>query len=125
MSLVGPRPEGPARAHFYSSWQQQRLSVKPGITGLAQVHGLREEHASEDKTRHDLQYMLHPSLLKDLSLLIETIWTLLLRVIQIPKRTVAHKSTESMVPQPISYSPITQPFPEMLQHAHRTQSGSD
>ncbi len=125
MSLVGPRPEGPARAHFYSSWQQQRLSVKPGITGLAQVHGLREEHASEDKTRHDLQYMLHPSLLKDLSLLIETIWTLLLRVIQIPKRTVAPKPTQGMVPQPISYSPITQPFPEMLQHAHRTQSGSD
>ena len=41
MSLVGPRPEGPERANRYSSWQQQRLSVRPGMTGLAQVHGLR------------------------------------------------------------------------------------
>jgi lipopolysaccharide/colanic/teichoic acid biosynthesis glycosyltransferase len=127
MSLVGPRPEGPERAQHYSTWQQQRLSVKPGMTGLAQVHGLREEHTSDDKTRHDLQYMLHPSLLKDLSLLIETIWTLLLRVIKIPKRPPAGSSTEGSptVPQSILYSPSTQPFPEMLQHAHRTQSGSD
>jgi lipopolysaccharide/colanic/teichoic acid biosynthesis glycosyltransferase len=124
MSLVGPRPEGPERAHHYSAWQQQRLSVKPGMTGLAQVRGLREEHTSEDKTRHDLQYMLHPSLLKDLSLLIETIWTLLLRLIKIPKRTLA-ATPEGAILQSISYSPSTQPFPEMLQHAHRTQSGSD
>src|SRR5580658_3127555 len=84
MSLVGPRPEGPERALRYSAWQQQRLSIKPGMTGLAQVRGLREQHPSEDKTRHDLQYMLHPSLLKDLSLLIETIWTLALRLIKLP-----------------------------------------
>jgi len=127
MSLVGPRPEGPERAHHYSAWQQQRLSVKPGMTGLAQVHGLREEHTSEDKTRHDLQYMLRPSLLRDLSLLIETIWTLLLRLIKIPKRTLAGSAPEAAVLQSISYSPSTQPFPfpEILQHAHRTQSGSD
>jgi lipopolysaccharide/colanic/teichoic acid biosynthesis glycosyltransferase len=125
MSLVGPRPEGPERAHLYSAWQQQRLSVKPGMTGLAQVHGLREEHTSEDKTRHDLQYMLHPSLLKDLSLLIETIWTLLLRLIKMPKRTSAGSTAPAEVLQSISYSPGTQSFTEILQHAHRTQSGSD
>jgi lipopolysaccharide/colanic/teichoic acid biosynthesis glycosyltransferase len=125
MSLVGPRPEGPERAHLYSAWQQQRLSVKPGMTGLAQVHGLREEHTSDDKTRHDLQYMLHPSLLKDLSLLIETIWTLLFRVIKMPKRTSAGSTAPAEVLQSISYSPGTQSFTEMLQHAHRTQSGSD
>ena len=95
------------------------------MTGLAQVHGLREEHTSDDKTRHDLQYMLHPSLLKDLSLLIETVWTLLLRLIKIPKRTLAGSPTDGAVLQSISYSPGSQPFPEMLQHAHRTQSGSD
>jgi lipopolysaccharide/colanic/teichoic acid biosynthesis glycosyltransferase len=127
MSLVGPRPEGPERAHQYSAWQQQRLSAKPGMTGLAQVHGLREEHTSEDKTRHDLQYMLHPSLLKDLSLLIETVWTLLLRLIKIPKRAVAGGAHDGAVAPSISYSSYsaTQTFPEMLQHAHRTQSGSD
>jgi lipopolysaccharide/colanic/teichoic acid biosynthesis glycosyltransferase len=125
MSLVGPRPEGPERAHRYSAWQKQRLTVKPGMTGLAQVHGLREEHTSEDKTRHDLQYMLHPSLLRDLSLLIETIWTLLLRLIKLPRRTRAAGSSDSAVLQSISFSPSTQISPEILQHAHRTQSGSD
>jgi lipopolysaccharide/colanic/teichoic acid biosynthesis glycosyltransferase len=37
MSLVGPRPEPPDRVKHYSDWQRQRLSVEPGITGLAQV----------------------------------------------------------------------------------------
>jgi lipopolysaccharide/colanic/teichoic acid biosynthesis glycosyltransferase len=130
MSLVGPRPEGPERASRYSAWQQQRLSVKPGMTGLAQVQGLREQHASEDKTRHDLQYMLHPSLLKDLSLLIETVWTLTVRLINLPRRARIDNASQSnpihgIALQSILYSPSTQSFPEMLQHAHRTQSGSD
>ena len=125
MSLVGPRPEGPERAHSYSAWQEQRLSVKPGMTGLAQVRGLREQHPSEDKTRHDLQYMLHPSLLKDLSLLIETIWTLTARLVRLPARRSPGDGPEGDAPPSILYSPSTQAFPEMLQHAHRTQSGSD
>jgi lipopolysaccharide/colanic/teichoic acid biosynthesis glycosyltransferase len=129
MSLVGPRPESPERASRYSAWQQQRLSVKPGMTGLAQVHGLREQHTSEDKTRHDLQYMLHPSLLKDLSLLIETVWTLTFRLVKLPRhaRKDAAQDKPGAAPalHPIFYSPSTQSFPEMLQHAHRTQSGSD
>jgi len=125
MSLVGPRPESPERVHSYSAWQQQRLSMKPGMTGLAQVHGLREQHPSEDKTRHDLQYMLHPSLLKDLSLLIETIWTLASRLASFPVRKLPRKAAETATLQTISYSPSTQSFPEMLQHAHRTQSGTD
>jgi lipopolysaccharide/colanic/teichoic acid biosynthesis glycosyltransferase len=130
MSLVGPRPEGPERASRYSAWQRQRLSVKPGMTGLAQVQGLREQHASEDKTRHDLQYMLHPSLLRDLSLLIETVWTLTVRLINLPRRALTDSATQpspthSVALHSILYSPGTQSFPEMLQHAHRTQSGSD
>ena len=125
MSLVGPRPEGPERAHCYSDWQEQRLSVKPGMTGLAQVRGLREQHPSEDKTRHDLQYMLHPSLLKDLSLLIETIWTLTARLVRFSERKFPGGGPNSDAPPSILYSPSTRPFSEMLHHAHRTQSGSD
>jgi lipopolysaccharide/colanic/teichoic acid biosynthesis glycosyltransferase len=79
MSLVGPRPESPDRVCRYSDWQRQRLIVKPGITGLAQVHGLREDHSSEDKTRFDLQYLLDPSPWADLSLLLQTVWTLAFR----------------------------------------------
>lgn len=75
MSLVGPRPEPLERVKHYSEWQRQRLSAKPGLTGLAQVHGLRDQHSSEDKARFDLQYLLHWSLLLDLSLLVQTLWT--------------------------------------------------
>jgi lipopolysaccharide/colanic/teichoic acid biosynthesis glycosyltransferase len=79
MSLVGPRPEAPDRVCRYSDWQRQRLVVKPGITGLAQVHGIREHHSSEEKTRFDLQYLLNPSPWTDVSLLLQTIWTLTFR----------------------------------------------
>jgi len=125
MSLVGPRPEGPERAHGYSAWHQQRLAVKPGMTGLAQVHGLRERHSSEDKTRYDLQYMMHPALLTDLSLLIETIWTLASRLISLLERRFPARGASTAAPNSISYSPGARSFPEIYQHAHRTQSGSD
>jgi lipopolysaccharide/colanic/teichoic acid biosynthesis glycosyltransferase len=82
MSLVGPRPESLDRVKRYSEWQQERLSVKPGMTGLAQVHGLREQNSSEEKTRFDLQYRLNPSLLTDISLLLQTVWTLAFRVLR-------------------------------------------
>src|SRR5689334_8247770 len=80
MSLVGPRPEPPERVKHYSEWQKQRLNARPGLTGLAQVHGLREQHASEDKARFDLQYLLHWSPLLDLSLLLQTLWTVAIRI---------------------------------------------
>jgi lipopolysaccharide/colanic/teichoic acid biosynthesis glycosyltransferase len=79
MSLVGPRPESPERAKYYSEWQRQRLKVKAGVTGLAQVHGLRDQHPSEDKARFDLQYIFNWSPLLDLSLILQTVWTLLFR----------------------------------------------
>ena len=80
MSLVGPRPEAAERVKHYSDWQRQRLNAKPGLTGLAQVHGLRDQHSSEDKARFDLQYMLHWSPLLDLSLLLQTLWTVAVRL---------------------------------------------
>jgi lipopolysaccharide/colanic/teichoic acid biosynthesis glycosyltransferase len=80
MALVGPRPESPERVRNYSDWQRQRLKMPPGITGLAQVHGLRERHSSDEKARFDLQYILHWSLLSDIALLIETAWALAARL---------------------------------------------
>jgi lipopolysaccharide/colanic/teichoic acid biosynthesis glycosyltransferase len=82
MSLIGPRPEPPERVKHYSMWQRQRLTVKPGLTGLAQVNGLREQHSSEEKVHFDLQYIFHWSLFLDLSLVLQTAWTLLLRLVQ-------------------------------------------
>ncbi len=79
MSLVGPRPESPDRVKHYSDWQRQRLEVKPGITGLAQVRGLREQHSSETKARFDMQYILNWSPFGDIALILQTIWTLATR----------------------------------------------
>ncbi len=80
MSLVGPRPESEERVKRYSDWQRQRLVCKPGITGLAQVHGLREENTSEDKAYFDLRYIQDWSLLTDVALILQTLWTLPLRL---------------------------------------------
>jgi len=120
MSLVGPRPEGPERTRHYSDWHQQRLSVKPGITGLAQVHGLREQNSSEDKTRYDLQYILQCSLFHDISLLLQTMWTITLRLFQLQRRQArpAQVAIESRVRVEIG-------FKEALSGAHSSQSSSD
>jgi lipopolysaccharide/colanic/teichoic acid biosynthesis glycosyltransferase len=80
MSLVGPRPEPPERVRYYSEWQKQRLRVPPGMTGLAQVNGLRDQHSSEEKTRYDLQYILNWTPVLDCALLLQTIWTLASRL---------------------------------------------
>ena len=76
MSLVGPRPESLDRVKHYSEWQRERLKAIPGMTGLAQVNGLREENDSEDKTRFDLQYLLEWTPFSDLALLLQTLGTL-------------------------------------------------
>ncbi len=80
MSLVGPRPEPADRVKHYSEWHRQRLSVRPGLTGLGQVHGLREKHSSEEKARFDLQYIYYWSLFLDLSLIVQTVATLVIRL---------------------------------------------
>ncbi len=80
MDLVGPRPEPPERVKHYSDWQRQRLKIKPGITGLAQIHGLRDQHSAEQKAHYDLQYILRWSPFLDLSLILQTAWTPLSRL---------------------------------------------
>jgi lipopolysaccharide/colanic/teichoic acid biosynthesis glycosyltransferase len=114
MSLVGPRPESPERVKHYSDWQLQRLNAKPGMTGLAQVHGLREQHSSEEKTRFDLQYMLDSSPFLDFSLLLQTFWTLIGRLLHLYKLT-SFKPTGT----------TTDLFEGTLPSAHSTQPSAD
>ena len=116
MSLVGPRPESADRVKHYSMWQRQRLSVTPGLTGLAQVNGLREQHSSEEKARFDLQYIFHWSLFQDISLLLQTAWTFLARLIEEEGFRIAPKL------KPFNSSEI---FIPTVLNADRTQSGAD
>jgi lipopolysaccharide/colanic/teichoic acid biosynthesis glycosyltransferase len=119
MSLVGPRPESQIRVRRYSEWQRQRLSVKPGMTGLAQVHGLREQNSSEEKTRFDLQYLMNPSLLSDVSLLLQTVWTLAIRVVNYSQLIPSQADNPAT-----SIKSAEAPLVEALS-AHSTESSAD
>jgi lipopolysaccharide/colanic/teichoic acid biosynthesis glycosyltransferase len=75
MSLVGPRPERP---EFTSVFQESiedynvRHGVKPGMTGLAQIRGLRGDTPLADRIRADLSYIEHWSLWMDFKIMLLT-----------------------------------------------------
>ena len=76
MSLVGPRPERPVfiddfRRHIPR--YQLRHMVKSGMTGWAQIHGLRGQTSIEKRVEYDLYYIEHWSLLLDLRILARTL----------------------------------------------------
>jgi len=72
MSLVGPRPSIDYEAEAYFDWYLPRLSVLPGITGLAQVHG-RSSIPFPEIVNWDLEYIEEASILLDLQILLHTI----------------------------------------------------
>lgn len=73
MSLVGPRPDVPLQRSLYSDqdWAL-RCSVRPGITGLAQVE-LRSEGTEDQRRALDLRYVREHTLALDLRIMA---WTL-------------------------------------------------
>lgn len=81
MSLVGPRPIRPTffeqLCHEIPAYWQ-RLVVRPGITGFAQLRLTREMTWAE-KLAHDLEWVADRSLGLYLSILVETVWTLVTR----------------------------------------------
>jgi lipopolysaccharide/colanic/teichoic acid biosynthesis glycosyltransferase len=72
MSIVGPRPTVPVQVDRYTERQRGRLSVKPGITGWAQVNG-RTELPWDERIELDLWYIEHRSWRLDLRILWRTI----------------------------------------------------
>jgi sugar transferase (PEP-CTERM system associated) len=85
MSMVGPRPERPVfieQLERQVPFFRQRLCVKPGVTGHAQVR-CRYGASTEDhleKLQHDLFYIKSFSLWFDLSILLDTVKVVLLRI---------------------------------------------
>jgi exopolysaccharide biosynthesis polyprenyl glycosylphosphotransferase len=82
MSLVGPRPERP---YFVESFGRRhrnylhRLRVPAGITGWAQIHGLRGDTSIDDRAAYDNYYIENWSLGLDVSIMVRTLGTLVPR----------------------------------------------
>ncbi len=85
MSLVGPRPESPSWVERYTPQQRAVLTIKPGITGWAQIKYRNEEkllsaanieaeypRIMNDKLSIDLQYLTNHSFSVDVHILLET-----------------------------------------------------
>jgi exopolysaccharide biosynthesis polyprenyl glycosylphosphotransferase len=76
MSLVGPRPERTTYVEQFSESVPRYLDrhrVKAGITGWAQVNGLRGDTSIEERIRYDLFYIEHWSLAFDVKILLRTL----------------------------------------------------
>jgi undecaprenyl phosphate N,N'-diacetylbacillosamine 1-phosphate transferase len=76
MSIVGPRPTLPYQVARYTSAQRRRLSVRPGITGLAQIRG-RNSIEWDERIEHDLEYIDRQSPWLDLKI----VWRSLVSVL--------------------------------------------
>lgn len=80
MSIVGPRPHAVAHDRMFElriAKYRRRLNVRPGITGWAQVHGLRgptqTESAMRDRVEYDLYYIDNWSIMLDLYVIAATV----------------------------------------------------
>ncbi len=76
MSLVGPRPVIPEQLEVVPHWFDDRFLVRPGITGLAQVRG-RRSLSWEEQLEYDTAYARRPGLIRDLGILLQTVWVVL------------------------------------------------
>ena len=72
MSLVGPRPTVKEQTDQYNEFQRQRLKMRPGMTGLAQVNG-NISLTWDERIEYDVDYVTNFSVLLDLKILFRTI----------------------------------------------------
>ncbi|WP_020154096.1 sugar transferase [Caldibacillus debilis] len=75
MTLVGPRPPLPEEVAQYTSYEWQRLSVRPGLTCYWQVYG-RNSLPFEEWVRLDLKYIQERNLIVDIKLILRTVFVL-------------------------------------------------
>jgi lipopolysaccharide/colanic/teichoic acid biosynthesis glycosyltransferase len=76
MSLIGPRPTLLDQIEAYDEFQRKRLEVRPGCTGLAQLHG-GASIAWKERIRYDVYYVARCNLLLDLKVVLLTPWHIL------------------------------------------------
>jgi lipopolysaccharide/colanic/teichoic acid biosynthesis glycosyltransferase len=78
MSLVGPRPLVKYESDLYGEYREKRNSIKPGITGLAQIQG-RLDLSLQERLYWDIKYVDEKSFNYDLIIILKTIYSVLSR----------------------------------------------
>lgn len=78
MHIVGPRPDEPELVAQYRPEWRARHTVKPGITGLAQIHG-RTDLTYQETMAYDLEYVRKRSFALDVSIMLKTLAVVLRR----------------------------------------------
>jgi lipopolysaccharide/colanic/teichoic acid biosynthesis glycosyltransferase len=74
MSVVGPRPSPRGENQYCPPWRDARLSVRPGITGLWQIHRTRRSGADfQEWIKYDIEYVEHRSWALDLWIIWRTV----------------------------------------------------
>jgi lipopolysaccharide/colanic/teichoic acid biosynthesis glycosyltransferase len=78
MSLVGPRPHEPEEVSHYTANQKRLLTIKPGVTGLAQISG-RSDLDFVEEERLDIFYIENWTFWLDLQIILRTPFAILSR----------------------------------------------
>ena len=76
MALIGPRPTLPDQTREYDDFKRQRLLVRPGITGLAQVNG-NADLSWDERIKYDVYYVRHHGFWMDVGILLKTVLVLI------------------------------------------------
>lgn len=77
MSLVGPRPTVMEQVEMYTDYQMQRLKMRPGMTGMAQIHGNTALNW-EERIHYDIKYINEFNIFIDIKILVKTILVVIL-----------------------------------------------
>lgn len=89
MSIVGPRPLLVRYLPLYNEEQRKRHSVRPGLTGLAQVSG-RNAISWEDKFKKDVEYTRNLTFIYDCKIIIKTVFSV------VKKEGISSDTSETM-----------------------------
>lgn len=88
MSIIGPRPQLVRDMVFMTDAQRERHSVRPGLSGLAQVNG-RNNITWEEKFEYDLKYIENITFMGDAKIVVETVFKVFKREDTVREGTVS------------------------------------
>ena len=78
MSIVGPRPWAVSYLKYFTPEEHRRHEVRPGLTGLAQVHGRTAANWGE-RLKYDIEYVDHVTFLNDVKIILLTVKKVFIR----------------------------------------------